>query len=341
MTKSSLKDIAAQIKKEAVKIPRAPKGYVPGGRGVPHPGGRGTITPATPATGMSSDAVKEMQQAIANFAKTLAAHPLGSMEGQQDRPGSPDYLGGTKPFGNFLVNHYVNNAKIVGKQFVNVDMPEPVRSGSAIPNKDFAGVVRTISHIGSPGMGESKPDGIWQTRTNNALKQIYAVGKSLMQFGKEMGMSISGFYEDDLNELASNIPASYTQLKDPSENARAITPIINKLTNLYKEFEDSVLEHPQLKAIITQDKPFADHSKFVKEELTPDERSFIEAHRDAVIPGVNINGKAVRITDLENTLAFKKFLQGANVDVSKPSEVEKYLSVVKNTIKGTDLGPGF
>lgn len=308
-------------------------------------------TSAVVAPAAAKDSVMEMQQAIVNFAKTIAAHPVGSMQGggQQELPNatSSDYLGGTKPFGNFLVNNYVNNAKVVGDQYVNIDMPQKMHSDTSMPNKDFAGVIHTLARIGTPGVGggETKPDGIWQTRTNNALKQIYAVGKSLMQFGKEMGMSVSRFHDDDLQELASNIPASYTQLKDPGETARGITPIINNLTTLYKDFENSVLEHPKLKALISQNKPFADHSKYVKQDLSAEDSAFIEAHRDAVIPGVTINGKPVRITDLENPMAFKKLLQTANIanlDVSKPTEVQKYLNTVKESLAGPgNFGAGF
>jgi hypothetical protein len=48
-------------------------------------------------------------------------------------------------------NQYVNNAKVVGDQFVNIDLPEPQRSKTSIHNVDLKGIINTISRIGTPG----------------------------------------------------------------------------------------------------------------------------------------------------------------------------------------------
>ena len=302
-----------------------------------------------------SNAVKDMQTAILNFARTLAAHPVMSMQqsgtqellsAQNGKPLPPDYLGGTTPFGNFLVHQYVNNAKVVGEQFVNIGLSEPLRSGSAIPNVNLAGIINTIGVVGSTG-AEHKPDGVWQTRTNNALKQIYAVGVSLMQFAKDMKFNINGVSDSDLETFKNEIPASYTDLKGTaSKRAMLIAPIIDKLTKLYKAFETSILEHPEYKALIGQDKAFMDHAQMAPMELSKDEGAFYEAHKDAVIPNTNINGKPLRLMDIANITAFQHFLKGANVDISKLSEIQKYVNTVKSILGGapehsTDLGPGF
>lgn len=291
-----------------------------------------------------TDAVKKMQEAIVKFGATLAANPVMSMQqtGTQERPGAtmPDFLGGTDPFGRFLVDQYVNNAKVVGKQFVNVQMHEPERSGSAISNVNLKGVINTISYIGTPGH-EHQADGIWQTRTNNALKQIFAVGKSLMQFAKDMKFNIKGFSENELNKLGELIPASYTDLKNASQKAEEITPIINQLTALYKTFESTVLEHPEVKTLINQDKPFMEHAQLSQTDLSQEDKTFYETNKDANIPGANVNGKPVRLMDIVSIVAFRKFLQEANVDISKLSEVQKYVNEVKKTLGGTDFGAGF
>lgn len=332
-SKKNLKNMVAEIEKLAKSIPPpAPTGA---GRSVPRPGGPEV------GTGVSADpVVARMQEAILEFGRVLAAHPTMSMEesGQLERPGAkePDYLGGTKPFGNFLVNQYVNNAKVVGDQFVNIDLPEPQRTGTAMRNVDLKGVINTISRVGRPGK-EHKPDGIWGTRTDNALKQIYAVGMSLMQFGRDMRMEVGEFpnYLRTLKDQILNVE------EDKSKRAGIITKVIEGLTSLYKSFETNVLEHPELKNLISQEKAFVDHSEHVPVELSKEEQSLLEANRSAVIPGVNINGQPVRLADLESPPAFSKFLQNANIDVSKPGEVEKNVAAVKTALKEGDLGPGF
>ncbi len=288
-------------------------------------------------------AVKQMQEAIVTFGKILSTHPVMSGGGQQERPNSktPDFLGGTTPFGNFLVNQYINNAKVVGEQFVNIDLPQPLRSNTARPNVNLAGIINTITHIGTPG-AENKADGLWQARTNNALKQIYAVGKSLLQMAKDLNVTIGGFGKEDLDDMGALIPAAYTELKGNVENrAQVLTKHINDLIEVYQKFEQVVLEDPELKPLIEQEKAFADHSQDMTTPTTPEEQSLLEAHRDATIPGANVNGKPVTLADVENLTAFEKFLKGANVDISKPTEVQKQITSLKHTLAGTDLGPGF
>ena len=295
---------------------------------------------------LTSSAVKEMQTSIRIFAYALSSHPVMAMQdgGRQERQrgSGSEYLGGTNPFGNFLVNQYANNAKVVGNQFVNIDLPEPLRSNTAQPNVNLKGIINTIGRIGTPG-SENKPDGIWQARTNNALKQIYAVGMALIQFAKDMGISIKGFSDADMEQFKELIPASYTDLKsgDITERATSITKYINALTSLYQKFEKEILEHPEFKALISQEKAFANHSHLVKEDLNQDEQQFYEAHKDTVIPGVNINGKPVRLMDVVSSTAFNKFLQGANVDTGNSSEVKKYIATIKTALQGGDAGPGF
>lgn len=295
----------------------------------------------------SYPAVKQMQEAIVTFGTMLSAHPImAGSGGQQERPGSktPDLLGGTTPFGNFLVNQYLNNAKVVGEQFINIDLPQPLRSGTARHNVNLAGIINTIMRVGAPGPGntEHKPDGLWQARTNNALKQIYAVGKSLLQMAKDLNVTIGGFGKEDLDDMAAFIPANYTDLKGNVENrATVLTKHINDLIEVYQKFEQVVLEDPELKPLIEQEKAFADHSQDMMATTTPEEQSLLEAHRDAIIPGANVNGKPVTLADIESLTAFQKFLKGANVDISKPAEVQKQVASLKHTLAGTDLGPGF
>lgn len=343
-----------------IPMPRSKRTVAPATQtnvGVPQPRNRRTVTPVsyTQETGMpvalptgnsSFEAVKQMQEAILNFGKVLAAHPVMSMkdDGQQvrQRKEGEDYLGGSAPFGNFLTNEYVNNAEVVGKQFVNIDLQEPLRSGTAHPNVNLKGVINTISRVGTPGT-EHKVDGVWQTRTNNALKQIYAVVASLIHFAKDMDINIAGVTEKDVEEFRNNIPVSYLNLKNENvaEKATFLTKYINMFTRLYQVFEKSVLENSEMKSLINQDKSFVDHSNLSKTSLVPEEQQFYDNHKDTIIPGVAINNQSVRLMDIVSDTAFKKFLQSAHVDISKPEEVQKNLQMIKAHLSGADEGPGF
>lgn len=290
----------------------------------------------------SFSVIKKMQEAILNFGSALSSHPIMmGASGTEERTrasGEKEYLGATDPFGNFLVSQYVNNANVVGNQFINIDMPEPLRSRTATPDVNLKSVINTISRVGSPG-AERKVDGIWQTRTNNALKQIYAVAAGLMHFAHDMGVAITGFTLNDLDSFKKLIPDSYTDLgADVGERAQQITQYIYALTALYMKFETAVLDNPQYKELINQDKPLADHSKQQVEMLSKDEASLYDQNKDAIIPGANIGGKPVRLMDVANMTAFKKFLQSANIDVSKPEVVNKQLALVKNLIETGGAG---
>ena len=340
-SKKNLKEMVAEIIKLAQSRPPPPPpvGYTTT-KPVSQPSNVLPTSGTRPVGQAANSEIAKMQQAILNFGKVLAAHPVMSMDetGQLERPGAkePDYLGGNRPFGKFLVNQYVNNAKVVGDQFVNIDLHEPTRSATAIHNVDLKGIINTISRIGTPG-AENKPDGIWQTRTDNALKQIYAVGMSLMQFGKDMKLDIGEF-----PELLQSLKEQILDVKgDKAQRAPLITKLINALSNLYKAFETDVLEHPDLKNLISQENAFVDHSSQVAAPLSKEDQVIFDNNKDALIPGVNINGKPVRLMDIESISAFKNFLKNVNVDIGKPGELQKNIDAVKSALEEDASGPGF
>jgi hypothetical protein len=359
-----LKKIVEAIKREAqfVSLKKTPAGTVTaptdkggGGTTKKEYGGAEAIMGGTPTPfgggggggrGVSNPEVVQMQEAILNFGDVLSAHPVMSMKGggQQEREGTkqPDFLGGTSAFGNFLVNQYVNNPEVVGgKQYVNIGMAEPLRTSTAIPSTNLAGIIKTISYVGGAG-AEHKPDGDWKNRTNNALKQIYAVGKALMEFAKHMRLASNDFSDEDLEKLRSLIPESYTELKgDVGQRAAEITPYINKLTKFYKQFENTVLENPAFKPLINQEKAFVDYSKNVAQKLNEQEQAIYDANKSAVVPGVVINGKPLMLANIQDLPSFRKFLQSANVDLSRPGELQKHIDAIKYDLEGATFGAGF
>lgn len=229
-------------------------------------------------------AVKDMQKAILNFAEVAASTDVTSMTGnqqgqqygQQTRaiPGQPvpgqgetkddkEYLGGSDPFGNFLVQHYIKGDP-TGKQYLNVDVAgNKARSDASMENLNIRGLLDSIKRIGAPG-AEKAADGIWQVRTNNALKNIFALTSGMLKFTQAMKLSVEGYNEKYLNDFKSKIPLSYTNLKTPTdiaETAKQITPHIIAITNFFQNLKTAVFEKPELKKFIDQKESFATYKK--------------------------------------------------------------------------------
>lgn len=232
-------------------------------------------------------AVKDMQKAILNFAEVAASTDVTSMTGnqqgqqygQQTRaiPGQPvpgqgetkddkEYLGGSDPFGNFLVQHYIKGDP-TGKQYLNVDVAgNKARSDASMENLNIRGLLDSIKRIGAPG-AEKAADGIWQVRTNNALKNIFALTSGMLKFTQAMKLSVEGYNEKYLNDFKSKIPLSYTNLKTPTdiaETAKQITPHIIAITNFFQNLKTAVFEKPELKKFIDQKESFATYKKKIE-----------------------------------------------------------------------------
>jgi hypothetical protein len=322
--KRSIEDILKQAQDVPMPRSRRPAAEVPS-RGAPS-----SAPSASPQRGYSPrySGVKAMQQAILHFGDVLSKNYLMSAN---------DPTRASDPFGSFLVNQYVNNEKVVGKQFVNVDLREPLRSGTAIKNVDLRGIVSTIKRIGTPG-SEGSADGIWQTRTNNSLKQIYAVAAALVQLQKDLGIQIEGYDDKDLAELKENIPDTYLHLDNTVlERAAKITANINKLTNYYLNFEKTFLNNEQYKSLITNSKPLFTHKSSL--QLTPEEEKMANDYRNlkAKIPGVNLDGHPVSLYDIASLTNFKTFLENNNMRTDDAS-LQKQVQRVKEMIDVSELG---
>lgn len=272
------------------------------------------------------NAVQQMQQELLNLSSTMAKNYLMTMNPKSDAKGGSD------PFGNFLVKQYIKNEDVVGKQFVNVDAKEPTRSGTAMENAGLRGVISTMGRVGTPGT-ERKVDGIWKTRTDNALKQASAVAASLVQLQKDMNIQVEGYTQKDLDALRSNIPEVYTQLGNTAEQrAAVIAENLKKLTGYYTNFETAVLNNEKYKSFITQQKPFTIHGK--GEQLSKEDEDFMMQHSDTPIPNVNIGNQPVTLGDLRNADAFKALLGKANIAATSQT-LPKYIKQVESLINAS------
>jgi hypothetical protein len=318
-----------------------------------------TRGPAAPLSGVNpgagNSAVKQMQSAILGFAKTLASTPVGSMQpgGAQthQRGEDQEYLGGTDPFGEFLTNHYVNKKPSGGQQYVNVDLKSPTRTETATPNKSFKGVISTIARIGTPG-AEHKVDGIWMERTNNALHEIYDVGKAILSFANDLGIPIKGYSQKQLDDFGTSIPKSYADIKGrEGEFAQSFTPHINALTQVAQQFKKYVLENKQYSDYITQEKSVGKYDSN-KTGLTADEQKLLQSNMKTSIPGVSIDVPGtdgqkgytvpVALQNISNVENFKDFLKSLKINADDPKVLNSYITSVKGKLtQSTEEGPGY
>tara|TARA_R110000868_G_scaffold99024_1_gene272580 strand:- start:9771 stop:10922 length:1152 start_codon:yes stop_codon:yes gene_type:complete len=325
----------------------------PGSAKPSSPASKPTVRPAS--YGLA--AVKEMQQAILDFVGVAASTDVTSMTGnqhgqqygQQTRaiPGQPvagqgeskddkEYLGGSDPFGNFLVQHYVKGDP-VGQQYLNVDVSgNKARSDASIENLNIRGILDTIKRIGTPG-AEKAVDGIWQVRTNNALKNIFALTSGMLKFAQAMKLQVNGYTEDALKDFKSKIPESYTNLKTPNdvaEAAKQITPHIKAITKFFESLKTAVFEQPELRKFIDQKAAFVSYKKKIE---------IPEGIKHAILPNVKFNWikdpsqNYMLLSDLSSLEEFKRFLERTGVSTlnADTNSIKQVLELVSKQLNNT------
>lgn len=270
--------------------------------------------------------VKKMQQLLINVASNISNHQIHDVEHRVDEHGNA--LAGSDPFMNFLVSNYINKAKPLGKQLINTDVNMPTRMDTSKYNDNLKGILQSIKRIGTPGV-EQSPDGIWGPRTNNALKQIYALAYMMVSLIKDMELSINNYSEADLANFHNDIPEDQSKLNLNQQNKAAEVLIndLNKFINMYNEFREIIFTNPKYSSLISQEKPLMIDTGKPKQsnELNLQEQELYNQLK-AVQVNAMINGQKVAITpyDLSSMSNFKKFLlRNNNLEAFQLSEEEK------------------
>lgn len=373
------KDIPAKTETSSdVARPWSPP---PGAGHVGGPGGPArqkapTESPSGAASGVSSSslpAVKKMQQAILNFASVAAStdvtsmtgNQTGQMEVEQDRsvniapvteenpyekPGSKkEYLGGSDPFGDFIVQQFVANDP-AGRQYLNIDVTgTPERENALIEKTNLRGLIDTISRVGSPGVGggEKSVDGIWKNRTDNALKGISVLTKGMLDFANALKVETQ-YQAKNLEQFNSALPKpDYTALEGTSDIIKRSDWLASHITNLitpfFQELKAKILNNKEHRQYIDQKKPFVSYKqqpkKSVKEILTPQELAGFTNNQMLGIPqvgfsGVSQNANWISLKELSDLDSFKGFMKriGKGKEAENPAEVKKMLDAVSTQL---------
>jgi hypothetical protein len=344
--------------------------------------------PSFGGASLSLKAVKQMQLAILNFANVAGSTDVTAMkdntglqEGNQSRSyqtpeqskkdiddavlttnqekfdrtmdaqKSKEQLLGSDPFGSFLVQQYAVNDPH-GKQYLNVDVSgQDARKQNSMDNASLRGIIDSIKRLGSPGTsgGEKAADGIWMERTDNAIKNVYALTNAIFNFAKDLNVA-SKYTEADLNAFRSNIPRKYTDLKSAEDKANAanvLTPQINKATEFFSSIKVSILNNANYRPFIDQKKPFVQYKKEVTPKPLDEKQEQVLKHYTSsgnlVVPNVklpfiqNSASNYIWFKELESLDNFKAFIKRTNPGQEPTqADLKKYLEQVNAALLPQD-----
>lgn len=217
----------------------------------------------------AANSIYEMQQAIKALANDVTKYSAVEVNKTND----PRFEGRRKSrdsFNNFFVTHYLSESPQKGVEYT----PDPNKMKKE--DKDPSDLMRmqvvmdSLQRIGSPVAGgvERMPDGAWDFRTNNALRNVAALSHSLVKLSNDFNLQSKDFTQKDADFLTSTIKNDVKDYKGQNLNALAgqLTPIINKAKDLYNNLRKNVLENPKLKSFIDEKQELATYSQYDKTE---------------------------------------------------------------------------
>jgi hypothetical protein len=209
-------------------------------QGGPAAGGGGNVNP-TPA-------IKEMQKAMQDFAAKVTAYSADAKTKtiRDDR----------KNFNDFLTEQYLATSDVKGAEYskdpTQTKQVDKQKQATDLAEMDY--IVDGLKRIGGQ-RNELQADNVWDFRTNNALKNIYAFAYALINIEKDFGKAGARmFNEDSLKQMDENIPEDVNPSKLPgaekAKKAAALTPLINSLGKFYEYYVKKIALNPQYRGYI-------------------------------------------------------------------------------------------
>lgn len=243
MKKTNFKEIVAYIQKVAVSLPGTAPTLVSGKTPIP---GRATSSIKRSAT------IKEMQRAIQAFSLQAVSYKKDTrnpnMVSQEDR---------RKDFNDFLAEQYSATAKVHGEEWSPSEKATKKDQKQPTEIIELDNVINNLRRIG-PGQKEIMSDGVWDFRTNNAVKNVYSFAEALIKSSQDFESNLQGFNKFDLKRMYTLIPKkslNKVSVKELEKRAELLTPLVEKLTEFYKEYSRLILNHPQYVQYINKNTP--------------------------------------------------------------------------------------
>jgi hypothetical protein len=227
----------------------------------------GTLGPSkpspasTPHPGTSqprSSSIADMQKAMQSLAQAVTSQlNLSKLQGPNPDKQEAE---GRDSFADFFTKHYLRNTDVPS---VELD-PNPAKvqmsdKDPRTPSK-LNWVMDTMRRVGNERQ-EAFVDGSWGPRTNIALINSYALAEGLLNLAKEFKLPVREYSEKDL----AGLKPAVRQDNDltPQEKAK-VAPIVARhlqaIKRMYNEVKQGILEKPQWRAYIENDKPYIQYN---------------------------------------------------------------------------------
>jgi hypothetical protein len=343
MNKKDFKEIISYIQKSAQpKTPPArrappPRGSAPASGSTPAAGPTGSTvrtgpvrggapsTSATPGTGRAvvSNDISKMQAAIKDFAKEAAQYtkiPVGK-DNQGKIITEVSKEDKRRDFNDFLAEQFMSSADIHGQEY-NTD-PKATSKESKLPTDiiQMEVVINGLDRIGPSG-SEKLVDGMWDFRTNNAVKNVYAFAAALVASYEALGNYATNdpnlFTKADLEKLKAAIPKEYDPAKQKisqdilNQNAKNITPLVEKLSSFYQICKKNVMDHPAYKQYIDQDAAMYNFTPGGTNPYKPDpndpkQKTYMDNPKSFTIPVLTLTDKDGSEVNLNNKITLESF----------------------------------
>lgn len=279
---------------------------------VPRPGQ--SSQSAKPAGGGGyyiNPAIKAMQDAMQRFAAGVTKYSF-----KKTKPGEKPVVDDSKkPFNDFITEQYMTDSPIKGQEYSTDPNRQKLQDKQPTDLIEMNNVIDGLKRIGSPGTppgSELKADSVWDFRTNNALKNIYAFAYALVNLSKDFGRTnIQSFNDDDLTKMSELIPKEDNPASLPAAEktakAKELTALINKLSNFYSYYVEAIAQHPAYVRHIIGEEPLMTIKPGGGDPIafTPEEQKMMQ-NVDQLT--VNFGQGPLPLSALKNLNLFREFL---------------------------------
>lgn len=295
--------------------------------------------------------VKNMQESIKQFAKAVTSYSK-----TQGQTSSVDQ--GKKAFNDFITEGFMSDKPVKGVEWTTdksvTQVPEKQKTETGLFEMDV--VIDGLNRIGGPN-SEIKVDGIWGPRTTNALTNIIAFAKALMDIDEKFtGKTPTDFSPGNLAYLEA-----FTQIKGTDwvksgtrsvlasndkiflgSIAQNLADTIKALTAYYTNFLQRTLSNPRHAIFIQQDKPLDNvkkkSEKTVMSESDKELLSKIESDPDSASINVKLSMPdgmrktyKLNLFNLTTKERFKAFCESINIRNNE--SMVKLLNEIKTQVK--------
>lgn len=310
----------------------------------------------------SAPEVKQMQQAMQDLAQTVIQDSLSETMRRRS-PSDSTHVDAAEPqknakksFNDFIASNYIGSLDD-SKKGVEWSQDKSVntlhkKQESQSDIYELDAVMNTLKRIGGQ-KNELGIDGVWNFRTDNALRNMMGLGTALLQLEGDFGLNNGEIYSAAmLGNFAANLSGYKTDpitgavnLKPQTKKLRAaaITKHLKGITKLYNHFRAQVTAKPAYRPMIEGDVAFDSYTNkgSSSDNLSPEQLKFLESSNANIkvtypapkMPGSKLDYIPYRA--LVSKEAYMDWMKGAG----HPTEAVP-MKIFEQVIKPAVLGKG-